>query len=117
MSGVMPGDDGRGDTKGWDRASIALKSRKPYRPDVNPEDLLLPNEAGKLRTLWLCSACALGVTILYVFVPLFLAAVFVHLGGWFKVAVLSGSFVGLTVVLFVFSVHETRQFRRLANEP
>ena len=46
-----------------------------------------------------------------------LAAVFVHLGGWFKVAVLSGSFLLLTVVLFVFSVRETRQFRRLANEP
>jgi hypothetical protein len=56
------------------------------------------------------------MTILYVFVPLFIVNLFEPLGGWFD-AVLCGSFLGLTVVLFTVSVRETRQFRRLANEP
>ena len=111
----MPGDDGFGDTKGWDRASIALNTRQSYRPDVDTEDLLLPNEAGKLRTLSLCSVSAFAMTILYVFFPLLLANFFVPMGPWFG-GVLGGSFLALVVVLFVFSVHETRQLRRLAKE-
>jgi hypothetical protein len=53
----MPGDDGFDETRGWDRASIAHRSRKPYVPDVMAADLLLPNEAGRLRTLLICSGC------------------------------------------------------------
>ena len=83
MSDLMPGEDGFGDTRGWDRASIAIRSRKPYVPDVSREDLLLPNEAGKLRTLGLCSICAFGLTILFVGVPLLALGIFAPLGLWY----------------------------------
>ena len=58
MSDLMPGEDGFDETRGWDRALIAFRSRKPYLPDIGREDLLLPNEATKLRALALCSSAA-----------------------------------------------------------
>jgi hypothetical protein len=115
MSDLMPGEDGFDDTRGWDRASIAFRSRKPYVPDVSREDLLLPNEAGKLRTLALCSICAFGLTILFVGFPLLALGIFAPLGLWYP-ALLGGAFLGLAVMLFLVSTHETRQLRRLANE-
>ena len=114
MSDLMPGDDGFGETKGWDRASIAFRSRKPYVPEVNAEDLLLPNEAGKLRTLGLCLACAFGMTILYVAFPLFIVGIFVSLGPWYP-ASLGGALLGLTILLFLVSTRETRRLRRLSK--
>ncbi len=115
MSDLMPGEDGFDDTRGWDRASIAFRSRKPYVPDVSREDLLLPNEAGKLRTLALCSICAFGLTILFVGFPLLALGIFAPLGLWYP-ASLGGAFLGLAVLLFLVSTHETRQLRRLAND-
>ena len=110
----MPGEDGYDDTRGWDRASIALRSRKPYVPDVSREDLLLPNEAGGLRTFGLCLICAFGMTILLAF-PLLAFAIFAPLGRWFLIS-LAGLFVGLTVLLFLVSTHETRQLRVLTKK-
>jgi hypothetical protein len=115
MSGMMPGDDGFGETRGWDRASIAFKSRGPYRPEINQEDLLLPNEAGALKTLGICLVSAFAMTILYVSIPLFMLGIFVPLGAWFGVVLLV-SFPALTAILFVFSTYETRQLRRLAQQ-
>jgi hypothetical protein len=115
MGGVMPGDDGFGDTRGWDRASIASRSRAPYQPSVDRSDLLLPNEAGMLKTLVLCLATAFCMSILYVSIPLVLLNIFVPLGSWFG-AVVVGSVPALTIILFVFSRYETGQLRRLAQE-
>lgn len=115
MSGMMPGDDGFGETRGWDRASIGFKSRAPYRPQIGQEGLLLPNEAGRLRTLGICLVCAFAMTILYVSIPLFMLGIFVSLGEWFGVVLLV-SFPALTVILFVFSAYETRQLRRLSQQ-
>jgi hypothetical protein len=115
MNDLMPGEDGFDDTKGWDRASIAFRSRKPYFPDISREDLLLPNEASKLRTLGLCLICAFGITILFVGFPLLAVAIFVPLGLWYASA-LGAAFVGLTVLLFLFSIYETERLRRLAKE-
>jgi Flp pilus assembly protein TadB len=114
MSDLMPGEDGFDETRGWDRASIALRSRKPYVPDIRRDDLLLPNETGRLRTLGLCLICAFGITILLGF-PLLAFALFVPLGRWFFVS-LGGAFLGVTVLLFLGSTRETRQLRRLARE-
>lgn len=111
----MPGDDGFDDTRAWDRASIAYKSRAPYHPSVTQDDLLLPNEAGTLKSLGLCVATAFCMTILYVSIPLFLLNIFVPMGAWFG-AVVVGSFPVLTVILFVVSNYETRQLRRLAKD-
>jgi hypothetical protein len=115
MSDLMPGEDGFDETKGWDRASIAFRSRKPYVPDISRGDLLLPNEAGRLRTLGLCSICAFGITILYVAIPLFILNIFVPLGRWYPIS-LGGALLGLTVLLFFASTYETHQLRRLARE-
>jgi len=113
MSRAMPGDDGFGATKGWDRAPIANRSSKPYHPDVRPGDLLLPNEASTLRALGMCAGCALGMTFLYVFLPLMALSIFVSLGVWFGVALGIG-FLGLSVLLFRVSERETRKLRELA---
>jgi hypothetical protein len=115
MNDLIPGEDGFDDTRGWDRASIAFRSRKPYVPDVGREDWILPNETGKLRTLALCSICAFGITILFVGFPLLAFAIFAPLGLWYP-SILGGAFVGLTVVLFLISTYETRDLRRLAKE-
>jgi hypothetical protein len=83
-------------------------------PAISRDDLLLPNETGRLRTLGLCSICAFGMTILLSF-PLLALAIFVPLGRWFFVS-LGGAFLGLTVLLFLVSTRETSQLRRLAKE-
>jgi hypothetical protein len=76
MAASLPWDDGHGDTKGFDRASIANRSRKAYRPDVSADDMRLPNEASQLRALALCFVCAVLVTSLYLCIPLFLVGLF-----------------------------------------
>ena len=111
----MPGDDGFDDTRGWDRASIAYRSRKPYVPDVGPADLRLPNEARLFRTVAICTICAFCITVLYVGFPLYIASIVLPVGAWGPI-VLGVVFLGLTVGLTFFSLHETRQFRELANE-
>lgn len=114
--GEMPGDDGTGDNKGWDRASIAYGSRKAYFPDIGAKDLRLPNEAGKLRILAMCAVCAVGSTLLYLAVPLYGVTLFFYdLGAWFPGVLLTAIPV-LTVLLFIVSVYETHHLRRLARE-
>lgn len=111
----MPGNDGFDDRKGWDRASIAFRSRKPYVPNVSREDLLLPSGPRTLHTLGLCVVCAFAMTVLYVAIPLLILGIFVSLGPWDGI-VFVGSLLTLTVLLFVASSYEDRQLRQLANE-
>jgi hypothetical protein len=115
MPAALPWDDGHGDTKGWDRASIANRSAKPYRPDVTASDLRLPDEAGHLRALALCFVCALGATFLYVVIPLYVVQLFAHFGVWLASIPLV-SVVGLTILFFVYSTYETRSLRELAHD-
>jgi hypothetical protein len=116
MDDAYPGNDGFGETKGWDRASVAYRSRKPYRPDISQADLLLPNEAGRVRTILICTATAIGITLLYVGAPLYMVSFFVPMGGWFVIS-LAVVCVILAASLSWFSFHETRQLRKLAREP
>jgi hypothetical protein len=115
--GIFPGDDqdSWGERKGWDRPSIAFKSRKSYWPEIGPDDLRLPSEASKLRTWALCAACAAAMTVLYGVFPLLLIGVFVPLGSWYG-RVLLMMFVLLATGLSVYSVFETRSLRKLARE-
>ena len=113
--GELPWDDGRGDTKGWDRASIARTSRKPYVPAISGEDLTLPNEARKAKALLLCFLCAVGMTFLYICIPLWVTGLFVSLGAWMAIIPLV-AVAALTALLFVVSTHETRELRVLAKE-
>jgi hypothetical protein len=116
MRDVYPGSDGFDERKGWDRASVAYRSRKSYTPDISQKDLLLPNEAGKVRTILICSVCAVSITLLYVGAPLYMVSFFVPMGLWF-----AGSLAVVCVVLVVsltfYSLHETRKLRELAHEP
>ena len=115
MSDGFPGNDGYGDTRGWDRASIANRSSKPYVPDLTQEDLLLPNEVGRLQNALICSGCAALATLLYVGAPLYLVSLFVPMGPWFLGSLLAVAAV-LAVSLTLYSSHETREFRKLARE-
>ena len=68
-----------------------------------------------LKTLVLCVGTAVCMSVLYLAIPLFLLNIFVPLGSWFG-AIFVGSVPVLTIILFAFSRHETRQLRRLAQE-
>jgi len=115
MSFELPGDDGHGENKAWDRASIAFRSKKPYRPDIGAADLLVPNEAGRFGTFWRCAVCAFCMTALYVFLPLLIINIFVGLGPWIGPALLV-SFAVMTVALYLVSRHETGRLQRLARQ-
>ena len=115
MDESLPWNDGHGDTKGWDRASIANRSAKPYIPNISGKDLTLPNETGNKKALVLCFVCAVGMTFLYICIPLWLTGLFVGLGVWMAIVPLA-ALVVLTVLLFAISTHETKELRVLARE-
>jgi hypothetical protein len=112
---LLPGNDGFAERKTWDRASIALISRKPYVPKISRRDLLLPSGADKLRTFGLCAICGFALSILYVGIPLLILGIFVSLGRWDAI-VLGAVFPALTVIVFVAATHESRQLKQLARE-
>ena len=103
------------DNRGWGRASIELNTRSEYRPNINQADLLLPDEAGLVRTLAICGFCAFAMTILYVSMPLFMLSMFVPLGDWFG-AIVFGSFPIFMFVLVWLSMREDRQLAREKDE-
>jgi hypothetical protein len=115
MRDLLPGNDGFGDRKGWDRASIAFISRKPYVPNISRQDLLLPRGTDKLRTFGLCVICAFAMSILYVAIPILILGIFVSLGPWDAV-ILGTVFPALTLIVFVAATYESRQLRQLARE-
>ena len=111
----MPGSDGFGERKGWDRASIAFRSRKPYYPDVSREDLILPRGTDRLRMLAICAVCAFAMAILYVGIPLLILGIFVPLGSWDAIVI--GALIPvLTVIIFTLATHESRRLTELARE-
>ncbi len=115
MAHSLPWDDGRDDRRGWDRASIANRSAKPYKPNVSQQDLLLPSAASRIRALGLCTVCAFAMTVLYVLIPLYIVMVFLDVGA-FAPEILLVAFVGLTAILFYVSVREDRELRVLSKE-
>jgi hypothetical protein len=100
--------------KGWNRASIMYLSRKPYRPNIRTEDLLLPSGRGNLRMFGMSAAMALMMTLLYVWTPLFFLNVWVPLSGAIYGGVLGGAIVTLTSCIYFFGARETRRDRELA---
>ena len=112
-----PGDaDSTGDTKGWDRVSIAYNSRPRRVPNVSHTDLVVPTGPRSLRTLGICVACSVCITILYVWIPLIMVNVFAPLpsAAWYG-GILAGAALALTVALFAFSTGEDRAHRELAR--
>jgi membrane associated rhomboid family serine protease len=108
----MPGED---PNKGWNRASVQYRSRRPYRPAVKADDLVMPNGLGNLRMLWACFLMGGIMTVLYVWIPLIFLNVFVPLSGVAYAAALGGALLGLTAILYVGGTRETRRDRELAT--
>jgi TM2 domain-containing membrane protein YozV len=100
------------DSKGWNRLSI---TRKPPRPALNPDDLLLPSGLGNLRMLVACTGMGVLATFLYVWVPVMLVNFFVPVPGIVLAAVLGGAFLALTVGLYLWGTVETQRDRELGG--
>ena len=110
---MWPDDDGFGESRGWDRVSIALNTRHEYRPQIGQDDLLLP---GSGRTFLICWVTGVCMALLYVGLPLFVLSIFLpKLAGWFGI-VFVAAFLGLPVALFAFSKYEDKGLRELARE-
>jgi hypothetical protein len=109
------GQPGEHPNYGWNRASVQYRSRRPYRPAVKAEDLVMPNGLGNLRMLSTCLAMAGIMTLLYVWIPLIFLNVFVPISGVTYAAVMGGWLLGLTTFLYVAGTRETRRDRELAT--
>ena len=105
---------GEAANRGWNRASILFWSRKPYRPGIRREDLLLPKHLEGLRLLGTCVVTAVCITAFAVWAPLFFLSVFIGLDGVLTAGILIGAFVALTLVLYFWVARETRRDRELA---
>jgi len=108
----MPGED---PNKGWNRASVQYRSRRPYKPSIRAEELLMPNGLGNVRMLGTCLLMAVMMTAMYVWIPLIFLNVFVPISGTTYAAALGGILFGLTVFLYVAGTRETRRDRELAT--
>ena len=56
---------------GFNRASIVMRSRKPYRPNIRAEDLLTPSGLGNARMAGMCVVMAICLVLLYIWPVLF----------------------------------------------
>jgi hypothetical protein len=95
----LPGEPAN---RGWNRASIVFWSRKPYRPRIRREDLVLPKHLDGLRLLATCVVTAACLTAFAVWTPLFFFSIFVGLGMTAFAAILGGAFVVLTCALYAW---------------
>jgi hypothetical protein len=115
ISGFDDGVPGEDPNYGWNRASIRYKSRKPYRPNVKPQDLLMPNGLGNLRMLRACVVMAGAITVLYVWIPLIFLNVFVPISGLTYALVMGVALLAITTFLHLAGTRETRRDRELAR--
>ena len=90
---------GKDSRRGWNRAVIQHRSSKLRQPNVTIADLTLPNGLGNFRMFRTCAMMAGIMTVLYVWVPLMVLNVFVHLSGPIYAAALGGSLILLTAFL------------------
>jgi membrane associated rhomboid family serine protease len=108
----MPGED---PNYGWNRASVQYKSRRPYKPTVKAEDLVMPNGLGNARMFGTCFLMGAILTLLYVWIPLIFLNVFVPLGGTAYAAAIGGALLALTLFLYAAGTRETQRDRELAT--
>jgi hypothetical protein len=106
---------GKDSRRGWNRAVIQHRSSKLRQPNVTIADLTLPNGLGNFRMFRTCAMMAGIMTVLYVWVPLMVLNVFVHLSGPVYAAALGGSLLLLTAFLYVGGTRETQRERELAT--
>jgi hypothetical protein len=101
---------------GFKRASVSFGSRKPYRPEITANDLLMPSGFGNARMAGMCVVMAFCMAVLYVWPVLFVVNLAVplrnHLFSWL--------FLGAVLAFFLFlyfaGSRETRRDRELATK-
>jgi hypothetical protein len=88
--------------KGWRRASFDLNTHPlhPF-PKVRQGDLLVPLHRERWKLFGACLVCGAGLSVLWVYVPLFLVAILVNdnFGVWKWVAM--GAFAAVTTVALI----------------
>jgi hypothetical protein len=100
------------DPKGWDRASITLKTHPLHpMPNVTPQDLILPNALNKTRLVLDCLAIG-GATAALVYFPLMLIG-FMSTSDQSSLIFwsLAIAFAVTAVYVFVVAILDERAFR------
>jgi hypothetical protein len=107
----MPGEH---PNKGWNRASVQYHSRKPQKPAVKAEDLVMPNGLGNARMLGTCLLMGAIMTLLYVWLPIIFLNVFVPISGLTYALTLALGLLSITLFLYFAGSRETQRDRRLS---
>jgi hypothetical protein len=115
MAGFDEGVPGEDPNSGWNRASIQYRSRRPYKPDLKTEDLIMPNGLGTVRMLRTCVLMAGAMTALYVWIPLIFLNTFVPISGLTYALTLGLAVLSITLFLYFAGSRETRRDRELAS--
>lgn len=96
----------------WRRASFDLRTHPNHpNPKVSQRDLLVPLYADRLKLFGACFVCGAGLSVLWVYVPLFLVAIMLNddFGAWKWAAM--GAFAAVTtVVLFLYASGKEEQY-------
>ena len=106
-----PDDPERG-PKGWRRASFDLNTHPlhPF-PKVRQRDLLVPLHRDRWKLFGACLVCGAGLSVLWVYFPLFLVAILLNnnLGVWKWIGM--GAFTAVvTVALFVYASTKEEEY-------
>jgi hypothetical protein len=109
------GVPGENPNKGWNRASIQFKSRRPYKPNLTLDDLMMPNGLGTLRMLRTCVLMAGMMTVLYVWIPLWFLVTWVPISDLTYALTLSLAFIAISCILYLGGSRGTRRERELAR--
>jgi hypothetical protein len=115
MSGFDEGLPGEHPNYGWNRASVQYRSSKLRKPDVRVEDLLMPNGLGTMQMLRSCVLMAGMMTVLYVWIPLWIVITFVPISSLTYALTLGLAFLSITLLLYFGGTRETRRDRELAS--
>jgi hypothetical protein len=99
---------------GFNRASIVMRSRKPYRPNIRAEDLLTPSGLGNARMAGMCVVMAICLVLLYIWPVLFVVNLAAPMDGRLFGSILGVIAFGFFVFLYFAGTRETRRDRELA---
>ena len=89
--------------EGWNRESIVMGSRKPYRPNIRAEDLLTPSGLGNFRMAGMCVVMAVCLVLLYIWPVLFVVNLAAPMGGRLFSSILGAFVFAFFVFLYLAS--------------
>lgn len=98
---------------GWNRASVIMASRKPYRPNITANDLLTPSGFGNARMAGMCLVMGICATLLYIWPVVFVVNMAYPLGHVFNVILLT-AILTFSSFFYFAGARETRRDRELA---